>query len=214
MLSIFMDKDMIELFNNEYKEDYKGWNKHCIVNGKVETYSGPGSLLSNTENLIENLQEFIKDNEIKSIIDVPCGDFNYMKEVDLEGIDYKGYDVSFNAIERCKKYKKDNINFEVLDATKDSLPYADLIICKDLFLHLSLDNISLILKNIIDSKCKYFATSRYEGGSKGNNSNSSAQARPIEVTKDPFNFDYPIVSQFRYTIKSNLRDEIIIFKIN
>ena len=113
-----------------------------------------------------------------------------------------------------QKYKKDNINFEVLDATKDSLPYADLIICKDLFLHLSLDNISLILKNIIDSKCKYFATSRYEGGSKGNNSNSSAQARPIEVTKDPFNFDYPIVSQFRYTIKSNLRDEIIIFKIN
>mgnify|MGYP000565758898 CR=1 FL=1 len=113
-----------------------------------------------------------------------------------------------------KKYKKDNINFEVLDATKDSLPYADLIICKDLFLHLSLDNISLILKNIIDSKCKYFATSRYEGGSKGNNSNSSAQARPIEVTKDPFNFDYPIVSQFRYTIKSNLQDEIIIFKIN
>ena len=107
-----MDPVAIRSFNLQYIEQGGEWNiDTCLTDNKIETYSGPGSLLKNTENLIIELNNFIKDKHIKSIIDVPCGDFNYMKHIDLNGINYKGFDVSINAVEMCKKYSKENTNF-------------------------------------------------------------------------------------------------------
>jgi hypothetical protein len=211
-----MNQNIIEIFNSQYKSEGGCWNKNaCLVDGKIETYSGNGSLLRNTENLIASLNRFIKEKHIKSIIDAPCGDFNYMKEVELSQVEYTGYDVSSNAIELCKKYEKDNIRFEVKDITKDKLPYADLIICKDLFIHLSYEHIKLILQNVIDSGCKYFATSRYEKGVYGNTEKESSEsARTIEVTTSPFDFNKEIIETFKYTNNSNLKDELIVFCMN
>ena len=210
-----MDKATIELFDNEYVKEGGCWSKDvCVFDGEIETYSGPGSLLKNTNNLIKSLNSFIEKNIIKSIIDAPCGDFNYMKEVNLVGIDYKGFDVSSNAIEICKKYQKDNINFLEVDITEYVLPYADLIICKDLFIHLSCSDISLILENVVNSGCKFFATSRYNGANCSNSDKETSQsARGIEITTKPFYFKYDIVDSFKYTTDSDLKDEIIIFKI-
>ena len=85
-----METFLIKAYNNQYSEQGGGWNSEsCLVDGKIETYSGPGSLLKNTNNLIEGLSLFIKEYNIKSIIDVPCGDFNYMKEINLDNVNYK-----------------------------------------------------------------------------------------------------------------------------
>lgn len=210
-----MNTDTINAYDNQYKEEGGCWNKEsCVVNNTIETYSGPGSLLKNTEILRERLQLFIDRYNIKSIIDVPCGDFNYMKEVNLNNVQYNGYDISKNAIAKCLKYKTNNINFHNIDATVTQLPYSDLIICKDLFLHLSFEHIHNILQNIKNTKCKYFAVSRYSYGNVVNNDqNSGVGCRAIEVTRPPFNMlENDIIEHIPYSSNYN-NDELIIFKM-
>lgn len=217
-----MNNNTINQFNSQYELEGGCWNRDtCQVDGKIETYSGPGSLIMNTDLLVLNLNKFIKDYNIKSIIDIPCGDFNYMSTINLENVDYIGYDVSVNAINMCNnKNDKSNIKFGVLDATKEELSYADLIIVKDLFLHLSFEDIEKILSNVKNSKCKYFATSRYSHGTEQNiNQPTGLSARAIEVTTHPFYFNYPIIFKTYYTSLSQttkqwMKDEIIFFKLN
>ena len=210
-----MEKYIIDSYNKQYNDNGDSWNKDtCLTNGIIETYSGPGSLLRNTDNLIIHLSLFLKNYDIKSITDVPCGDFNYMKEINLNNILYSGYDISEKAIERCLKYQKENINFNILDATIEQLKYSDLIICKDLLLHLSFEHINKILENIINSKCKYFAVSRYDNGNVINQDKiSGLSSRAIEITREPFNFKYNIIKSIKYTNNPNISDELIIFKM-
>ena len=58
------------------------------VNGVTESTlaccaGGPGSNPESLQikNLIVNLNKFIKDFQIKSILDMPCGDFVWMKKI-------------------------------------------------------------------------------------------------------------------------------------
>jgi hypothetical protein len=214
-----MDKSLYKEYNNQYNFEGGCWNKStCLKDGKIETYSGPGSLIENTDLLVEKLNIFLKKYKIKSMIDVPCGDFNFMSKINLNNINYMGYDISKNAIKKCKNFEKDNIKFMVYDATIEKIPYADLIFCKDLFLHLSFNDTHKILNNIIASGCKYFAVSRYSFGNVSNKEqNSGLGCRAIEITKEPFNFNYPIIETYFNTSKFNthtwMSDQMIFFKL-
>ena len=214
-----MENKIIKVYNEQYIEEGGSWNKHsCLIDNTIETYSGPGSLLSNTDNLIENLPVFIKNYNIKSIIDIPCGDFNYMRKIinQDKNINYLGIDIAENAIKKCKKYETRNIKFKVDDITLSDITLndADLIICKDLTLHLCFSDIKKVLKNIERSNCKYFACSRYENGNIVNKEQiSGLGARGIEITKEPFNFNYEIIENIKYKSK-DLQDELVIFKMN
>lgn len=214
-----MDKKCIDLYDSQYNEEGGIWNKTCcLTDGKIETYSGPGSLLKNTDNLIIELQKFIVDNNINSVIDIPCGDFNFMKHIINKDCKYLGIDISEKAINICKKYETSNIQFYVDDITdlNIKLNNADLIICKDLTIHLSFSDINSLLKNIIKSKCKYFACSRYNDGNVVNkdtiNGKSGLAAREIEITKYPFNFNYKIKQVIKYK-SQNLKDELVIYEM-
>ena len=210
-----MENYIKDAYNNQYKEGGGPWNNTtCLTDGIIETYSGPGSLLRNNDNLIKQLPTFLNNYNIKSITDVPCGDFNYMRKINLDGITYNGYDISEKAIERCLQYQTDTIHFTVFDATIEPLPYSDLIICKDLLLHLGFHHIQQILTNVINSKCKYFAVSRYDNGNVINiDKESGLSARVLEITKAPFNFNYTIIDQFKYTSNEHIQDELIVFKM-
>lgn len=75
-------------------------------------------------------------------------------------------------------------------------------------------DINKILENIIKSKCKYFAVSRYNNGNVINIDRvSSLNAQAIEITQDPFYFNYKIIESIRYTDNINISDEIIIFEM-
>lgn len=64
-----MDINIINSFNKQYLPEGGSWNKDsCLTNNLIETYSGPGSLLRNTDNLIVNLEKFIKENNIKKLL--------------------------------------------------------------------------------------------------------------------------------------------------
>jgi len=141
----------------QFADIYKKW-KSTGTNRwfSSESASGKGSELQNTVLLRSNIQNFCKRYEIKSIVDCPCGDFNVMKELDYSGINYIGLDVVPELIkDNQERYEQENITFKVLDLTEKETPQADLVIVKDLLLHLSINNAHNCIKNVIKSGSKY-----------------------------------------------------------
>jgi hypothetical protein len=61
-----------EVFSNIY--DTYGF-------GSEESHSGHGSTLIQTENIRDEIKKIVKEKNIKSVVDIPCGDFNWMREI-------------------------------------------------------------------------------------------------------------------------------------
>ena len=127
-----------------------------------ESISGPGSELSRTIRIREFLQYFIQKYQIKSILDVPCGDFNWMKQVDLTGIKYFGGDIVDSLITANQRaHGSDLVKFGLVDIIESELPMSDLVIVRDLFIHFSPPNVSAAINNIIKSKSSFLLTTTW-----------------------------------------------------
>lgn len=116
----------------------------------VGTFSGPGSSIECSNAYLKFIQEFIQKNNVISILDIGCGDFNLMQHLNYDGLNYKGIDiVKFIIDENNQKFSKENIKFEYKDITIEKENYYyDLILIKDVFQHLSFKNIFSTLENI------------------------------------------------------------------
>jgi len=67
-----------ERFERIYKSGY--WRP--IIGGSL---LGAGSNLNSTEEICEELPRFLDNYQIKSILDLPCGDWYWMSQFNLEG---------------------------------------------------------------------------------------------------------------------------------
>jgi len=129
--------------------------------GWPESKSGGGSTLDATEVLRRQIRELVKDLDIKTVVDLPCGDFNWMKEIVYGFEHYTGCDIVPELIEKNQRYSNSIIDFKVLDATVDEIPTADLLITRDLLGHLSLEDGKKVLDNILRSNCKYLLSTTW-----------------------------------------------------
>lgn len=122
---------MEQRFTNIY--DKGKWGKR---DGKGT--SGSGSCISpDIKWYINLLTDIIKQNNIKSIADIGCGDWNFSKTIDWFGlsVDYTGIDCVKSVIEENKKlYNSSNVKFIHGDATDIPEGY-DLVILKDVIQH-------------------------------------------------------------------------------
>ena len=160
--------------------------------GSDLSVSGFGSEYSQTKLIIEAIPRIINDYKIRSILDIPCGDFNWMKRVDMSQIKYIGADiVSEITDENNHKYSTSNKNFLNLDLIKDKLPKSDLIICRDCLVHFSEEDIFKALKNICESNSRFLMTTNFLKH-KYNRKISTGKWRRIKLTLSPFNLPDPI----------------------
>lgn len=156
-----------------------------------ESVSGTGSEMENTVILVNELRKFIKSHNIKSIIDVPCGDLNWMKYL-LEffpDIEYFGGDIVPNLIEQNKK-SFPKYNFDVVDITKDILPRVGLVICRDCLVHLSTDLVKEAIKNISRQGIDYIALTSFTN-QKTNINIPTGSWRTLNLQIEPFNLPEP-----------------------
>jgi hypothetical protein len=151
-----------------------------------ESVSGVGSELTQTKTLIQELPLLFKKYNIQSVLDIPCGDFNWMQHVDLTNIKYIGADIVDPLIEQ-NRINYPDIIFENLDLTKSKLPTVDLIITRDAFVHLSFNDIVLALENIINSGSKYLLTTSFTGLVENRNI-TTGDWRPLNLLVPPFRF--------------------------
>lgn len=130
--------------------------------GSLESKSGPGSTLEETKKLREKIKNLIKDKNIKSVVDIPCGDFNWMKEIVFNFDSYIGGDIVEQAIEENnKRYSNSSIKFIHFDILKDNIPKGDLLIVRDIIGHLPLNDGVTVISNILKSECKYLLSTTW-----------------------------------------------------
>ena len=58
-----------------------------------ESASGTGSDLRQTAVITAALPVLLRRHGVRSMLDIPCGDFHWMSRVDLAGVDYIGADI-------------------------------------------------------------------------------------------------------------------------
>jgi len=159
-----------------------------------ESVSGPGSELRVTNFMREELSKLIKRFGITSIADAPCGDFNWMKFVDIGDCTYTGFDIVKDLIEENTRKFGETRTFKHVNLINDVIDKADMIICRDLFGHLTFEQAFAVLKNFKKSGAKYLlATTNIRSGESNHNiSDSSGWFRRINLELPPFNFPRPL----------------------
>lgn len=158
----------------------------------AESISGPGSQIDQTETIRKELPKIIKDLEINSLLDLPCGDFHWMNKVDLSEVQYIGGDIVTDLIRlNNQMYKSKNITFKELDLISDVLPKVDAILVRDCFIHLSEKQIQDALRNIKSSGIKYLITNNFPDFAK-NFDIKTGMFRKVNFSKSPYNLENPI----------------------
>uniref|UniRef100_UPI002157A42F class I SAM-dependent methyltransferase n=2 Tax=Pseudomonadota TaxID=1224 RepID=UPI002157A42F len=82
------------------------------------------------------LPHLLREFNIRSVLDIPCGDFNWMRHVDLGGVHYIGADIVPELVEHNRRtYRGPRIQFEHLDVIASPLPKVDAVLCRDGLVH-------------------------------------------------------------------------------
>ena len=130
--------------------------------GASESASGPGSGVARTEQLRPRLTKLLKKLGVASILDMPCGDFNWMHFTELPGIEYMGGDVVGKIVEQNQlHFAGPSRTFLRLDMTCDAIPRSDLILCRDALVHLSFFDIARALWQMEQSGATYLLTTSF-----------------------------------------------------
>ncbi len=167
--------------------DSSAWN---VVT--TESVSGEGSTLAQTATLRAELPGLLRKLGVRSLLDLPCGDFNWMQHLDLTGIRYTGGDIVPALVERNQaQFGNKNRQFLHLNLLTDPLPAADLLFCRDCLVHLSLADVRAALDNIRRSDITYLATTHFHDEPE-NADILTGGWRPLNFFKAPFNFSAPV----------------------
>lgn len=160
--------------------------------GDEESISGPGSSLTRTAKLRRELPLLLQEIGAGTLLDAPCGDFNWMKDTQLNVEQYVGADVVPDLIARNQKlYGNSQTRFALLDLTRDKLPRVDVILCRDCFIHFSYRHISAALSNFKRCGSTYLLTTSYPAWHT-NEDIHTGDFRRLNLTLPPFNFPPPL----------------------
>jgi len=121
--------------------------------------SGTGSIPWNNHEYIEFLQSILDKYRIKTVVDIACGDYRLWTKIKYEG-HYLGIDIVQTVIDDAnKKYANHRIQFINCNVMNDdqTVPtqYPDLVIIKDVFIHLPYKDIFKMLNAVRKMHPKY-----------------------------------------------------------
>ena len=155
-----------------------------------ESRSGTGSSIVKTRKLADQLPNLFKLFNIKSLLDLPCGDYNWMRIVSLTDIDYTGADLVPEII-KDNRIKYPEVNFIELDLIDGDIPYADLVLIRDCLVHFPNQLIFKSLYNLCLSDCKYVLTTTFPDHV-NNIDIEMGKWRPLNLEAEPFNLPKPL----------------------
>lgn len=134
------DRSAAEVFGEIYQQ--QAWAPHLKLKPGT-LYSGPGSDEELGRPYAAEILKYIRSHRIKTIVDLGCGDFRVGRLLAAEGVNYIGVDVVEALIAHNRaKYETATVNFLCRDIAKDELPDGDLCLAREVFQHLSNQQIS------------------------------------------------------------------------
>ena len=159
--------------------------------------SGPGSSSEFTAEYREFLEKFLINNQISTVFDIGCGDWQFSKLINWNNVNYTGIDIVESLIQTNNTlYSSHNIKFLLLNAIEKELPQADLFIIKDCLQHLSFASIKKILKNILKYRYILFVNDHHTEYKNVDCEDGSIGGRKLNLLLPPFNL--PTVVLFKF----------------
>ena len=181
--SRYAGKSPKETFMEIYEQ--KGW-------GDAESVSGPGSSLHQTADIVRGIEKIIKDHEIKSMLDIPCGDFHWMQHTNRQGVEYIGADLIPELIAQNEaSFAGNGCSFQILDLIEDTLPIVDLVLVRDCFVHFSYEYIERSIQNLKNSGSTYLLATTFTRHHL-NHDITTGDWRPINLEVKPFDLPKPL----------------------
>lgn len=164
--------------------------------GEGETLSGPGSRLDNPMVIkaFAALDDAVNQFGVRSVADIPCGDFNWFQEVLKKhpGLDYTGFDIVEPLIQ-VNRTRFPAVKFVLFDIVSDVPARFDLIFTKELFIHLRDSQIAQAIRNMKASGSKYLMASNSFGVENVELLHDElGYARPVDLCVEPFNLPTPL----------------------
>jgi len=165
--------------------------RHLYWGKNPESLSGRGSTLEATKSIRTALPELLDTLNCSTLLDLGCGDFNWMKEVPL-ACNYIGADIVDEIITRnIENFSRNDRTFIVLDGTASELPLeADVVLCREVLFHLSNKDIVALLSNLKRSNAKFLICTNIESV-KHNTDIFTGGFRQIDLRLPPFCFPEP-----------------------
>ncbi len=120
---------------DEFPGSEEYWKRRYETGGD----SGSGSYDQLAEFKAEIINTFVSENNIKTVVEYGCGDGNQLLFSNYPA--YIGFDVSSNAIERCKRLFRDDKTkqFKLISEYKDDV--GELTMSLDVIYHLTEDDV-------------------------------------------------------------------------
>jgi len=181
--SAFSGLDLAERFRRIHRTNL--W-------GAAGSVSGLGSEDDATAGLRQQLPHLLRALGATSLLDAPCGDGGWISALDI-GLSYTGVDIVPELIDDLRgRAKQAGIarNYLLADITRDPLPRADAILCRDCLVHLSFQNIAAALANFARSGSACLVTTTFTE-LKANIDCEDGDWRALNFELAPFNWGPP-----------------------
>ncbi|MBR0738964.1 class I SAM-dependent methyltransferase [Bradyrhizobium liaoningense] len=160
--------------------------------GAATSVSGLGSEDPATAAIREALPALLQRLGARSLLDAPCGDAEWIGRIKLD-VDYTGIDIVPTLIEannqRASRGEMPG-RFLVADITRDALPRADVILCRDCLVHLSLANIDRALTQFRMSGARFLLVTTFPEWEE-NQDCEDGDWRALNMEKAPLDWPAP-----------------------
>lgn len=184
VVSHLLGADLEARFSRAYQEG--AW----LIEDEQESRSGRGSSLAATVDLRNELPELLSSLGCSRLLDLGCGDFNWMRGIDLP-CDYIGVDIVPALVDTLSTaYASPRRRFVALNACEDPLPNADVVLCREMLFHLSYLDVVRVLTNVRNSSAKYFIATTNQSV-RFNSDIPSGAFREINLERRPFALPRP-----------------------
>jgi hypothetical protein len=160
--------------------------------GAATSVSGLGSEDGATAAIREALPGLLRRLGVRSLLDAPCGDASWIIHC-VQGLDYVGVDIvpSLVAANKARAARGEIAGrFVLADITRDRLPSADAILCRDCLVHLSFQNIRRAVGCFRASGAEWLLTTTFPEWDV-NSDCEDGDWRALNLQRPPFDWPAP-----------------------
>ncbi len=160
--------------------------------GNCESSSGPGSTRERAAAFLPDLIALVRSLDIQTLLDAPCGDFNWAPPLADSVKRYVGVDVVPALITANRqRWSSSSRQFFCRDIVLQRLPAADLVLCRDALVHLCQKDIFATLANFRRTGAEYLLTTTFVG-ERPNDEITTGDWRPLNMQQPPYSFPPPL----------------------
>lgn len=168
-------------------------DKVWTVGTSNESLSGDGSTMQATVATRATLTRIIQAHGVRSFLDAPCGDFNWMRHLPMPGVRYTGADIVQSVVdENNRLFASEQRRFVRLDLVEQVPEAHDLVLCRDCIMHLPNADVQRLLANISASGSKFMLITVHPRLDRNDEIDRVGGYRGVNLRLPPFGLPEPI----------------------